>query len=360
MNGRIHIAIVYNDPTVLAGMVQKSCLKSHVQSGQSNTVSFVASLELDSSLNCIETEIGAIETALLSLGYKVSIITVDTDIQALIDQLKSKKPDLILNLCESLDGKPFQEVNVAGLYELLGIPYTGAGPLTLGWAANKIRTKEILNYHDIRVPRYSVCQGSDRIRWDESLDFPLIVKPAYEDASNGIDDRSVVSNASELRKRVRYVVEAFNQPALVEEYVDGRELHVAIIGNAKPTSFPVAEIDFSEMPDYLHNIMSYDAKWMLGSEAFAKTKCICPARLSKTLEAKIRNTALRAYQIMGCRDYARIDVRLSKENIPYVLEVNPNPDLSHGTEFVQSVLASGLSFEEMIGRIAVLALERSH
>jgi len=357
MNGKIHIAIVYNDLALLTETAQKSCLKSRLGE-RLIPQSVITNPELDRSLSCVEEEIGAIETALLSSGYKVSVITVDGDIVNLINQLKSKKPDLIFNLCESIDGKPFQEVNVTGIYELLRIPFTGAPSLTLGWAANKIRAKEILGYHNIPTPRYRVYQTAYRINWDENLTPPLIVKPPYEDASNGIDNSSVVWNINELKKRARYIAEKFGQPVLVEEYIDGRELHVAIIGNAKPTVFPITEIDFSEMPEYLHNIMSYDAKWISGSEAFSKTKSICPARLSKALEAKVKDIALKAYHIMGCRDYARIDVRLSKENTPYVLEVNPNPDLSRNTEFVQSVTASGLSFEGMIERIAALGLER--
>jgi D-alanine-D-alanine ligase len=361
MARKLNIAIVYNDPMLLVIPQERVTEEPARPKGgrRKERISLPVITAVDVSLSSVEEEIAALETALLSLGYKVNIVVVDQDIHFLVNRLKSKKPDLIFNLCESIDGKPFQEVNVAGIYELLGIPYTGASALSLGWTADKIRTKETLVHHGLPTPRYSVYDTCHGIRLDATLGLPAIVKPAYEDASNGIDNSSVVWSKTELRNRIRYVSEKFRQPVLVEEYIDGRELHVAIIGNADPTVFPIAEIDFSGMPAELHNIMSYDAKWMPASEAYTKTTAHCPAGLLRKVEAEVKQVSLRAFRVMDCRDYARVDIRLSADNIPYVIEVNPNPDLSRNTEFVQSVMSSGLLFEQVIERIVKHAFERT-
>ena len=167
-------------------------------------------------------EMEDIKTALDSLGYRTSIVNVNSDTYRLIDYLRVEKPDVIFNLVECIENESLQEMNVAGLYDLLKIPYTGAGPLALGTALNKPRVKEILTYHGIRTPDYQVFRAEDRIVLKEGMTFPLIVKPSHEDGSVGISDLSIVYNASELRKRVRAVHAEFQQPALVEQYVDGR------------------------------------------------------------------------------------------------------------------------------------------
>ncbi len=175
-------------------------------------------------------EMEDIKVAMDELGYKTRIFNVNSDIYRLIDFLRSEKPDLIFNLVECVENESLQEMNVAGLYELLKIPYTGAGPLALGTALHKPRVKEILRARGIRTPEYQVFRFADKISLKEGMTFPLIAKPAHEDGSVGISDASIVTSLADLRKRVQHIQQEFDQPALVEQYIEGRELNVAILG----------------------------------------------------------------------------------------------------------------------------------
>jgi D-alanine-D-alanine ligase len=169
----------------------------------------------------------------------------------------------------------------------------------------------------------------------------------------------VVYSQADLRARVHFIWSEYLQPAIVEQYIEGRELNVAIIGNAPAIVLPVSEIDFSGMTDDMHKIVSYEAKWMEGTIAYKGTKGLCPAKLTKSQEARVKATALKCYQLIGCRDYARVDFRLTKAGVPYVLEVNPNPDISDDAGFARSARAYGLTFPQIIGKIVEAALERS-
>jgi D-alanine-D-alanine ligase len=303
-------------------------------------------------------EMEDIKGALNSLGYRTTIMNVDSDIDRLYAFLKEERPDLVFNLVESVENEAILEMNVAGVYELLKISYTGAGPLALGTALNKPRVKDILTAHGIRTPRSQVFEPAGKFSVDPAMKFPLFVKPAREDASVGISDDSVVSSAAELRKRVRYIFEEFDQPALVEQYIDGREMNVAILGNRPAVAMPISEIDFSGLTAGMHKIVSYEAKWMHGTVAYEGTKGVCPAVLPAAVESRVKSTALRCFELIGCRDYARVDFRLSKDNVPYVLEVNPNPDISDDAGFARSARAHGLTFTDTIGKIVEVALQR--
>jgi D-alanine-D-alanine ligase len=303
-------------------------------------------------------EMEDIQMALDELGYVTSIMNVDSDVDRLYRYLRGERPDLVFNLVESIENESLLEMNVAGIYELLKIPYTGAGAYALGTALNKPRTKEILAYHGIRTPRHLVVEAGTEAVLPPALHFPCIVKPAREDASVGIADDSVVETAAELQRKVRYIHAEFKQAALVEEYIDGRELNIAILGNTPPVPLPISEIDFSGLAPGMRKIVSYEAKWIGGTVAYEGTRGVCPAILPPALEEEMKAAALRCFSLVGCRDYARVDVRLSRENVPYVLEVNPNPDISADAGFARSARASGLTFPETIGKIVEVALMR--
>jgi D-alanine-D-alanine ligase len=303
-------------------------------------------------------EMEDIKAALTTLGYKPCIFNVDGDLFRLLDYLRENRPDLIFNLVECVENESIQEMNVAGIYELLKIPYTGANPLTLGIALHKHRVKEILSYYGIRTPRFQLFRSAIKITVNEHLKFPLIVKPSREDASVGIAEESVVYNLGDLRRRVRFVFEEFDQPVLVEEYIVGREINAAVLGSKKPIVLPLSEIDFSGLHDDMHKIVSYEAKWMEGTVAFTGTNGVCPANLPARVEAEIRDTALKCFHLIGCRDYARVDFRLTEDNVPYVLEVNPNPDISDDAGFARSARTHGFTFPQIIGKIVESALER--
>jgi D-alanine-D-alanine ligase len=326
---------------------------------------------IDMSEYGVIDELESVQRALAPTGHNTRIIPVAIDVYKLIDELRNDPPDLIFNLCESLDGDPTQEMNIASLFEILKIPYTGSRALTLGIALNKSRVKEILQYHDIPTAAHYLCFNPNEIRsngYTKVKDkFPLIVKPSREDASIGIENKSVVYNDTELRQRIEFILEEHKQPALVEEFIDGREINVSVVGNVvnsteELTVFPISEIDFTELPDDYPKIVSYNSKWMYKTVEFAGTKAVCPAKnISPQLEEKIMNTARRVYSIIGASDYARVDFRV-KDNIPYVLELNPNPDIASNvdedTGFTRSGKAYGWSYEQLIQNIIGFASSR--
>lgn len=291
------------------------------------------------------------------LGFEAYSLNIKDDVHTFLEEVKHKRPDVIFNFVEIYKERPRLEMNFVGLYELLGIPYTGAPAITLANCQSKFLTKKLLNYHGIRTAKFQLFKEiSDEFKLETK--FPVIVKPAYEDASVGIENESIVYNKEALKKRLEYIFKYFQQPALVEEFVEGREFNVAIVGDLKPKVLPISEIDFSRMPDHLHNIVSYQAKWDPQHESYHKTIPICPAKIPKKLEAKIKDTAINAFKIMGARDYSRVDIRVNNKNEVFVLEVNPNPDLTEGAGFMRSAHASGLSYGMALKKIVMLAYER--
>jgi D-alanine-D-alanine ligase len=368
MGRKLRVSILYNEPTV-AGISGRKYITENgkIQEEPPTTLSrkdLARERAIAKTANVDLSEIGVLEEmedikeALVSLGYRTAIMNVDADIYRLIDYLRAEKPDIVFNLVECVENESLQEMHVAGLYELLKIPYTGAGPFALGVALNKPRVKELLSYHGIPTPRFQVFQPTARIALAEEMEFPLIVKPSHEDGSVGISNSSVVSTMGELRRLIRYIFEEFEQPALVEQYIDGRELNVAILGHKIPQALPISEIDFSGLTNEMPKIVTYKAKWMHGTIEYEGTKGLCPARLTTQQEARLKEIALKCFHIVGCRDYARVDFRMAPNGQLYVLEVNPNPDISDEAGFARSAKAAGYTFPEVIGKIVESALER--
>ncbi|MCX6138760.1 MAG: ATP-grasp domain-containing protein [Ignavibacteriales bacterium] len=354
MATKLHISIVFNEPTIQTAEGRKYLSEwGYPDSYEAAR----AKGHVDLSEVGVVEEKEDVQSALNELGYETSVFNMSNDVERLLVFIRTTKPDLVFNLVESLGDQAIHEMHVAGIFEVMGIPYTGSAPLSLGTCLNKARTKELLTFHRIPTPRFVIC-GSMRDVSHIRLPFPLFVKPAKEDASVGIDNSSVVRSPAALRKRIKYILEKFEQPALVEQYIEGRELNVAIIGNRKPVILPISEIDFSGLPEKYPKIVTYSAKWMNGTIEFEGTKGVCPAKLAPAVEKKVRDIALRAYQVMGCRDYARVDIRLARGGNPYVIEVNPNPDISTDSGFIRSSRTHGFSFNEIIGTITGYALER--
>lgn len=326
---------------------------------------------IDMSEYGVLDEMKAVQRALATTEHETKIVPVALDVFKLIDELRADTPDLIFNLCESLDGDPTQEMNVASLFEILKIPYTGSRALTLGLALNKSRVKEILNYHNIPTAAHYLCNNANEFKdggyYRVKGKFPLIVKPSREDASIGIDNNSIVRTDDELKKRIEYILDVHKQPALVEEFIEGREINVSVVGNVKKDEndlivFPISEIDFSELPPELPKIVSYNSKWMYNTVEFSGTKAVCPAKnISPELEEIIKSTARKVYALIGASDYARVDFRV-KDGIPYVLELNPNPDIAsdvdEDTGFTRSGKAYGWTYEQLIQNIIGYASER--
>jgi len=296
---------------------------------------------------------------LKSVGFNAYSLNIKDDINLLLKHLTEEKPDVIFNLIEIYKDNPRLEMNIVGLYELLGIPYTGAPAMGLANCQNKVLAKRLLSSAGIRIPHFFIVYVKST-KYPHRLKYPLLVKPAFEDASVGIENESIVSNGKQLRKRIEHVLKQFNQPALVEEFIEGRELNVAVMGDRRLRVLPISEIDFSQMPDHLHNIVSFQAKWDPHHESYHKTIPLCPAPLPKNIEKRAKELAFRAFKVMGCRDYARVDMRLSKENKLYVLEVNPNPDITEGAGFMRSAQHAGMTYAQALKRIVKYALGRSN
>lgn len=314
----------------------------------------------------VAEEMESMMAALREGGYRVDLVNVEDDIDRLIAAVRLYRPDLVVNLVEFFNDDANQESYVCGLYTMLGVQYTGNLPVTLATCQNKYRTKLILEAHELPTSPYFLVE-KEPVPTDHGLEFPLIVKPSLEDASGGIEPSSVVHEQSELENQVRRVLKEYKMPVLVEEYIDGREIHAALLGNDPPEVLPLFEMEFDDSefnPDgeWRPQIISYRAKWDPHSPEFYSMDSVCPAQeLEEEIEDYIRDIARRAYQAIGCRDYARIDMRLDEEEGEvYILEVNPNPDLSDGAAFMQCAMASGRTFGATLGEIIEMGLARAH
>lgn len=347
MKDKLKVAVMFNEPH------PEYYVKSEKK--PSKQLDFKPYFEVENLTPIEEYEILA--EKLTKVGFEAFPLNIFDDINVIFKTIKKEKPDVIFNFMEIFKENSRLEMNLVGLLELLKIPYTGAPALALANCQSKVLAKRLLNSIGIPTPKFMVFK-KNLSRYNHKLKFPLMVKPAFEDASVGIENESIVKNNKELKNRIEYIFKYFAQPALVEEFIQGRELNIAILGDKKPKVLPISEIDFTEMPDHLHNIVSYQAKWEPNHEAYHKTIPICPANLNSKIEERAKNIALRSFKYMGCRDYARIDMRLSNDNELFVLEVNPNPDLTEGAGFMRSAEAAGYSYARALKKIVELALMR--
>jgi D-alanine-D-alanine ligase len=296
-----------------------------------------------------------VASALAGSGYDPQLVGVDGDLAALRSTLLEYEPDCAFNLCESLVGDARLESAVPLVLELLNIPFTGSPPEVLSFALRKDRVKERLAASGIPTPR-----GRVLTRPDDPCDliFPLIVKPVREDGSAGISRASVVKDPAELSRAVGSLVTAFRQPALVEEYVDGREFNVAMLGHPTPRVLPLSEIDFTGLPAGAPRIVSYDAKWAAGSVDDLGTVPVLHPSLPNAVAARVRRAAADAFRAVGVRDYGRVDVRLGGSGVPYVVDVNPNCDLSAQAGMARAAVAVGIGYGDLAGLLVRYALRR--
>jgi len=302
-----------------------------------------------------EVEARAVAKALRELGHTPKLVPLGAEVGKFIEEMRSVSPEVVYNLCEGFWGDSRKEMHIAALLDLLGYPYTGAPPLSLGLTQDKVRTKDLLMRHGLPTPKYILVKMGEHFPKTRDLSYPLFVKPRFEDASLGITHESIVSNEKVLLKRIQYIHETYRQGALVEEFIDGREVNAAVLGNAPFEALPLSEIRFqSGLP---HQIVSYAGKWQEESTDYLKTEPVCPAQLKAKEEFLIRDVALRAYKILECRDYARVDIRL-RNDVPYILEINANPDISPEAGLARAARAAGLTYPKLIDRILQMALKR--
>lgn len=299
-------------------------------------------------------------------GYEAKAINIRDSFDTILDAIRDERPDVVMNLIEWFHDDVEHETHVPALFELLNQSYTGNRPFALSVCQKKPHAKALLAAAGVPVPRGIVVEAYGKLPATVELRYPLIVKPAFDDASGGIDAGSVVRDRGALEARVRYVVEDHQMPALVEEFIEGREIHCALLGNNPPTALPLFEMKFKDggidnegRP--LPNIITYRAKWDPYSRDYHAMEGQCPVTdLEPETIEYIQGIAIRAYQTLGCRDYARVDMRLdTSTGEVYVLEVNPNPDLAGSCAFAQCVRASGRTYAQAIREIVGFALERA-
>jgi D-alanine-D-alanine ligase len=302
-------------------------------------------------------EIEAVEGAVRSLGHQSMVLAVREEIFPIIHWLKEYQPDVVFNLCESVYGNSCWEMNIPALLDLFRIPYTGSSPLTLGLCQDKGKVKDILQSQGILTPRYKIFEHpTSPVKGNI---FPLIVKPLHEDGSLGISRGSVVFDDESLSKQIQYVIEQYRQPALVEEFVDGRELNVGLIEiNGKVGVLPISEIDYSEFPEGIPKICGYEAKWVVESPEYQKSKPICPAPLEWVMKKSIEHIVTKVFKLFGCRDYARVDIRVDRDGKIYILEVNPNPDISPQSGMTRALTTQGTTYKEFVSNLLERALQR--
>jgi D-alanine-D-alanine ligase len=307
--------------------------------------------------DAIIEEIGAVGDAVRSLGHQCFVIAIRDEILTAIHWLKEICPDVVFNLCESVYGNSCLEMNIPALLDLFRIPYTGSSALTLGLCQDKGKVKDILLSQSILTPRYKIFDRS--VNHIKGNVFPIIVKPLHEDGSLGISKESVVLDDEMLARQIQYVIEKYHQSALVEEFVEGRELNVGLLENdGKVEVLPISEIDYSEFPEGVPKICGYEAKWIPESLEYQKSKPICPAPLEWVAKKRVEHLALRVFKLFGCRDYARVDMRIARDGKIYVLEVNPNPDISPQSGMSRAIKVQGLPYVEFIRGLLERALQR--
>jgi D-alanine-D-alanine ligase len=291
------------------------------------------------------------------LGHRVSVLGVHGDVKRLIGGLSRRRPDLVFNLMEMFGNNVFGDIPVTGLLDLLGVKYSGSGPGELYLSQDKGLTKKLLAFEEILYPRYAVFSRQAAFETGGNLRMPLFVKPLRSDASLGIGGKSLVHDAVELMERVAAIHKELEDSALAEEYIEGREFYVGVLGNAQPKALPPVEVDFTGFPEGVPKVMDSKAKWDERSDEYKGTKSII-ANLPDELRARLQKVAVDAYRALRVRDYGRVDLRLTDTGEIYVLEVNASCYLEKSSEFAMAAGASGLDYSRMIERIVNLASER--
>ncbi len=326
------IAIIYNQP--------EKC--RYYQSGEEAAV--VSVLEA----------VDAVYIALQELGYSVTKVSLVPPLKQALKTLKELDVDLVFNLFEGFCGYPDTEADVADALSETGMPYTGSPGRALRLALDKEKTKALLRSKGIATPDFQLLDNSNIDNFH--LRYPCIVKPAAEDASHGLSENSIVHDPVSLAEQLASFQRSYKNKALVEEFIDGREFNITIMGNGKRCiALPVSEIGYS-LPQGKPKVLTFDAKWKPDSLYYKSTKVICPARITDTERQSIEKTAIAAFNLLGCCGYARVDMRMDREGRLYVIEVNPNPDISPGSGAVRQAEATGLTYIQFIDRVIQLAL----
>ncbi len=300
--------------------------------------------------------IEAVRDVLKESHDEVELVEADEEAY---DRFREVSPDLVFNIAEGLVGES-REAHIPAVLELLGIPYTGSAPLALALCLNKARCKQILEYYSVPTADFKVVEDPSKA---DVAEFPAIVKPLFEGSSKGIRNDSIVGSSEDLEKKAAFVIEEYGQPALVESFLEGREFTVAMLGNSPlPRVLPIVELNYSSLPEGVNHIYSYEAKWVLDKPEAPLDIFSCPAKLDEALEEAITDTAVRAFNALGVRDWCRIDIRLDSKGVPNIIELNPLPGIIPSPEcnscFPKAARADGMEFGDLVNSVVDLARER--
>ncbi len=302
-----------------------------------------------------------IDAVRAAIAERFPVVMVEADEHA-FETLRAQRPSFVFNIAEGLYGVS-REAQMPAMFEMLRIPYLGSDPLTLALCLDKARAKEILAYNGVPTAPFTVVPSMETFD-DLRVRFPAMVKPLHEGSSKGIYNSCVARNVDDLEREVRTVLDVYREPALVEEFLPGREFTVAILGNgAEARVLPIVEIKFDALPAGVNPIYSYEAKWIWDQSDHPLEIFECPARLETSLESEIGAICLAAYRILRCRDWSRIDVRLDARGRPHILEINPLPGILPRPEdnscFPKAARAAGMSYTQLINVVLDVAMVRS-
>lgn len=318
---KLHVAIAYNEP-----------LKKN-------------SADLDYiSEAAVKDEADMVYQVILKMGHVPYFLPVKTLSHA-IQKIEEICPDIIFNLCEGFQGNAKLEMHISGVWELLHIPYTGNPPITLGLAQDKVLAKKLFQANNIPTPAFEVFEEKPK---NTNLKYPLIAKPSREDASLGIKQDALIDSFKKLQTQITDLLKKYKQPILVEEFIQGREFNISILGSDQKKVLPISEISFSDLGKNDPHITSYEAKWLPDHPLYQKTPALCPANLEPDLKRRLETTALQVYKILGGRDYGRVDTRVDKNGNIFVLEFNPNPDISPDAGYSKALKAAGILYKDFV------------
>jgi D-alanine-D-alanine ligase len=298
-----------------------------------------------------------VAAALTQGGHKVSLLGINDDLRELLEKLDDKRPDLVFNLCERFADNDEFEMHVTAVLAMLGQPFTGTGPAGMVLRQDKAITKKLLKFHQVRYPNYATFD-KDNLEFAGNMHFPLFVKPLHGDTSLGIDDSSLITEYSKLIERISFIQTHLKVPALVEEYIEGREFYVGILGNEAADILPVMELDFSKLPGQYPRIYGHEAKSDQNSPQFGAVNAIVATELAPEVRARITMAGREAAHALKVQDYARVDIRLSTDGIPMVVEVNANPYLERTSVFALAALQAGMGYSTLINNIIEIAMKR--
>jgi len=299
-------------------------------------------------------------TTLRDLGHEVLKLGVSDDVDVIRRAIHSFKPHITFNLLEEFHGVATYDQHVVSYLELMKQPYTGCNPRGLMLSHDKILSKQLLQFHHVTTPRFTVYELGSKVTPSEEMTYPMFVKSATEDASFGLSNKSIVNNPEELRERVQHCYDEIKTAALVEEYIEGREFYVGVLGNRQLMALPIWELLMTNLPAGEPNIATAAVKWDYKIQKELGVKTEAPKDLSPKMNAEIQRISKQIYRALHMSGYARMDFRVTADGHVYVLEANPNPNLSYGEDLAESAHAVGIDYNELIQRILNLGLRYRH